>query len=190
LRDLDRSLPVITTEHAAEALQKQGFGGAHALHAWETMTVSKGSATLRVTALPGRPARGILGGLLSPVLGMLLEFLPGIGRAAYRVYLSGDTVLHGALTEIPRRFPDIDLALLHVGGARLFGVRTSLNARQGLELARALAPYAVIPLYCDDHERSRSPIAAFLAAAQTAGYGDRVEQLAPGASYNFRIPGL
>ena len=30
-----------------------------------------------------------------------------------RMYISGDTLIHERLREIPRRFPDIDLALLH-----------------------------------------------------------------------------
>ena len=37
-------------------------------------------------------------------------------QVAFRIYITGDTVLFDDLKEIPRWFPDIDLALLHLGG--------------------------------------------------------------------------
>jgi hypothetical protein len=31
-------------------------------------------------------------------------------------YISGDTLIHQPLEKIPKRYPDIDLALIHLGG--------------------------------------------------------------------------
>jgi hypothetical protein len=38
------------------------------------------------------------------------------------MYISGDTLVYRDIEQIPRRFPGVDLALLHLGGTRIFGV--------------------------------------------------------------------
>ena len=58
--------------------------------------------------------------MLPPVMGSLLEFENSRGEVAFRAYITGDTVFFDELKEIPRRFPDIDLALLHLGGNDVF----------------------------------------------------------------------
>ena len=40
------------------------------------------------------------------------------------------------LKDIPWRYPEIDLALLHLGGTRVLGVMVTLDAQQGVELMR------------------------------------------------------
>ena len=69
--------------------------------------------------MPGAHASGVIARMLPPVMGSLLEFENSRGDVAFRTYITGDTVFFDELKEIPRRFPDIDLALLHLG-ARCF----------------------------------------------------------------------
>jgi hypothetical protein len=50
------------------------------------------------------------------------------------MYITGDTLVIDALKEIPRRYPDIDLALLHLGGTRVLGILVTMDAEQGVEM--------------------------------------------------------
>jgi L-ascorbate metabolism protein UlaG (beta-lactamase superfamily) len=45
----------------------------------------------------------------------MLEFTPRDGGTGHRIYLTGDTLYFDGITEIARRFPTIDTALLHLG---------------------------------------------------------------------------
>ena len=57
-RKLDRSLPIVTTPHAAADLTSKGFRAAKALNTWESLTVTKGGARVRVRSMPGAHASG------------------------------------------------------------------------------------------------------------------------------------
>ena len=37
------------------------------------------------------------------------------------------------LLEIPRRYPHVDLALLHLGGTRVMGILVTMDAEQGIQ---------------------------------------------------------
>ena len=56
------------------------------------------------------------------------------------------------LKEIPRRFPDIDLALLHLGGTMFFGLlMVTMDPKQGVEVIRLVKPKTAIPIHYDDY---------------------------------------
>jgi hypothetical protein len=63
---------------------------------------------------------GAVAKMLPPVMGSLIEFENARGEVAFRIYITGDTLFFDELKEIPRRFPDIDLALLHLWGHDVF----------------------------------------------------------------------
>jgi Beta-lactamase superfamily domain len=50
-RRLDKRLPIITTHHAAAKLRAKGFREARGMETWETFTVEKGDARLRITSI-------------------------------------------------------------------------------------------------------------------------------------------
>ena len=52
-------------------------------------------------------------------MGSIWEYTPHPGATTLRIYVSGDTIIHDELTEIRRRYPEIDLAVLHLGGTDL-----------------------------------------------------------------------
>jgi hypothetical protein len=58
------------------------------------------------------------------------------GPARLRLHISGDTLAHSDLREIPQRYPDSDLALLHLGGTRPLGVLLTMDAEQGVPWLR------------------------------------------------------
>ncbi len=70
--------------------------------------------------MPGIHGPGVLSALLPPAMGSILEFQPKPKKTAYRLYISGDTLVYEDLTEIPKRYPHIDLALLQLGGTKAF----------------------------------------------------------------------
>ena len=183
-RRLDRALPIVTTPHGAHALRGKGFGAARGLRTWEPLTVVKGETQLRITAMPGRHAPGILSALLPPVMGSMLEFQTA-ERVTLRLYITGDTLVHEALREIPRRNPEIDLALLHLGGTRVFGVLLTMDGKQGVEALRITAPRTAIPIHYNDYPVFKSPLRDFVKEVQAAGLSARVRYLRRGETYAF-----
>lgn len=134
----------MTTPHARAALTaktpaSENFTAVTALDAWDACILAPANAgaaaepIIKVTATPGKHVPPIAGGLLQtlndlvgavpPTNGYMLELgradAGGAGvRAGYRIYVSGDTLLVDELAEIPRRYPDVDLMLVHLGASR------------------------------------------------------------------------
>ncbi|MEU5083105.1 MULTISPECIES: MBL fold metallo-hydrolase [Streptomyces] len=176
-RSLDRTVPVLSTPHAARRLKVlHGFRRTAGLRTWQALTLERGGVRATVTALPGRHAGDpVLRGLLPPVMGSMIEFGAVGGPVRLRLYVSGDTLLYDGLEEIGRRFPAADLAVLHLGGTRLpGGFLVTMNGAQGAELVRRLRPHAVLPVHYEDYTVMRSPLSAFLAEAGRLGLADRI----------------
>ncbi|MFF8031525.1 MULTISPECIES: MBL fold metallo-hydrolase [unclassified Streptomyces] len=176
-RHLERSVPIVTTPHAARHLRTwQGFGRAGGLRTWESCTFRRGRSQVRITALPGRHSlHPVLRRLLPPVTGSMLEFGPRDGTVRLRVHLSGDTLLYDGLDEIARRFPDAELAVLHLGGTRLpGGFVVTMDGAQGAELARRLGYRRLLPVHYDDYPVFRSPLQDFLTEADRLGLRERL----------------
>ena len=104
------------------------------------------------------------------------------------MYISGDTLVHDRLREIPRRFPDIDLAMLHLGGTRVLGIFVTMDAGQGLEAMRIMDARTTIPIHYNDYTRFESPLEDFKRAVANAGLDDRVHYLSHGDTYGFEVP--
>jgi L-ascorbate metabolism protein UlaG (beta-lactamase superfamily) len=185
---LPRSLPVATTPHAAESLHDRGFVWAQPLATWETLECAKGAARLRITSTPGRHGPRLVSRLLPPVMGSVLEFEALDGRRLLRLYVTGDTVVHDRLREIRARFADIDVALLHLGGARVLGVLVTMDGRQGVELMRLVDPRLAIPIHYDDYTIFTSPLTEFQDAVTAARFEDRVHYLRRGDTFTFQVP--
>jgi L-ascorbate metabolism protein UlaG (beta-lactamase superfamily) len=130
-RELNRSQPVITTPHAAHTLRRCGFD-ADCVEEWDCRVLAREGETLTVTALPAVHARGLLGRLLPPAMGTMLEHTHD-GQVRRRVYLSGDTLTGDHLDEIARRHPDIDLAVMHLGGTRVLFHTVTMDGDQGVD---------------------------------------------------------
>jgi L-ascorbate metabolism protein UlaG (beta-lactamase superfamily) len=183
---LPRSLPILTTPHAARKLRGRGFEQARALGRWDAVMLEKGRAWLKVTATPGKHAFGLAGALLPPVMGSVLEF--GVGdTTALRTYISGDTLFHEELAEIPRRYPEIDLGLFHLGGTRVLGLLVTMDARQGVAAIRLVRPRVAIPIHYDDYPVFKSPLSEFRTAVAGADLDSEVRYLARGERYEFQV---
>ncbi|AFZ31819.1 hypothetical protein Glo7428_3335 [Gloeocapsa sp. PCC 7428] len=182
---LDKSLPIITTHHAAADLKKKGFTAPYALQTWEKLRVTKGDASVQVTATPGRHGPAILSAVLPPVMGSMLEFQSK--SDVFRLYITGDTLVYDDLREIPQRYPDINLALLHLGGTKVFGILLTMDAKQGVQAIQIIAPQLSIPIHYNDYTVFKSPLEDFMHAVEDAGLSDRVRYLSHGETYNFHV---
>ena len=108
-------------------------------------------------------------------------------RKLLRLYITGDTLVHDELREIPKRYPEIDLALFHLGGTRILGILLTMDAEQGVEAIRIINPREVIPIHYNDYEVFKSPLEEFKRAVAEAGFEDRVRYLSHGESYQFSV---
>lgn len=165
---LPKSLPIITTPQAQRRLHRWGFTAADGLLTWESRELRHGNQRLSVTAVPGHHGPGLLDRLLPAVMGSIID-LERDGRRLLRLYITGDTLCRPALADIPARFPDIDVMLIHLGGTRILGFLVTMNDQHGIELMRLVQPGTTVPIHYDDYRAFRSPLRDFLGLATRQG---------------------
>jgi L-ascorbate metabolism protein UlaG (beta-lactamase superfamily) len=179
-RELDRSIPVVTTEHAASRLQRYGFS-CQGLQPWNTFELARGDESLTVESLPAVHAYGLIGQVLPPVMGSLLVHRVA-GTVRRRVYLSGDTLTGDHLDQIRDRHPDIDTAVVHLGGTRILFWTVTMDANQGVDFLQRIRPRLAVPVHYDDYRVFRSPLSEFLSAMKRDLPGQLLEAPARGAT--------
>ena len=185
---LQKDLPIVTTNHAVGEIEARKFTGGIGLDTWESTEFTKGAARLRITSMPGQHGPGIVDFALPDVMGSVLDFETETGERALRLYISGDTLVIDELKEIPRRFPEIDIGLFHLGGTRVLGVMVTMDDEQGVEAIKLINPDKAIPIHYNDYDVFKSPLEDFKRAATEAGLSDKIVYLAHGETYNFDIP--
>jgi L-ascorbate metabolism protein UlaG (beta-lactamase superfamily) len=185
---LDKSLPIVTTKHAVENLEAKGFQRGLALDTWETVEFTKDDVRLCITSMPGQHGPGVVDFALPPVMGSMLDFETFSGKRLLRLYISGDTLVHDDLKEIPKRYPDIDLGIFHLGGTRIMGVMLTMDAEQGVEAIKIIRPEKAIPIHYNDYDVFKSPLEDFKRAADEAGLTEKMIYLSHGETYDFQIP--
>jgi L-ascorbate metabolism protein UlaG (beta-lactamase superfamily) len=137
---------VITTPAGAERLG----GNAVRLETWKSLELrAPNGERLRVTSTPARhgPADGDRG----PVTGFVLQFDGGNEPA---IYVTGDTVWYEGVAEVARRFA-VGAVLLFAGAARVSvagPAHLTFDARDAVELARAIPDAAIAPLHYEGWE--------------------------------------
>lgn len=177
-RHLGRVQPVVTTQPAARRLADWGFE-TFGLRTWESMELTKKDESLTIESLPAIHARGVMGALLPPVMGSLLEHRVA-GEVRLRLYLSGDTLTGDHITEIAERHPAIDVAVVHLGGTRVLLHTVTMDAAQGVDFLHRVRPREAVPVHYDDYGVFRSPLSAFLQAAAAAPVAAAVREVGRG----------
>ncbi len=155
------TLPVVTTPHAASRLRRWGFQETVSLETWESHEFERAGERVRITSVPGTHGPGVVGRLLPPVMGSVVELVRG-DTTALRVYITGDTLFRRELREVSERFPDLDAMIIHLGGTRALGVLVTMDDRQGADMVELIAPPVTIPIHYDDYTVFRSPLSDFL----------------------------
>ncbi len=184
-RDVPKDVPIVSTNHAVRKLGRSGFRRGIALETWESATFRRGDAELEVTALPGKHAPQPLQAVMPPVMGSMLEHRAG-GRA-FRIYVSGDTLLHDRLHEIPQRHPDIDLALVHLGGTKVLGILLTMDGEQGAEALEIIDPDDAIPIHYEEYTVMKSPLADFDRAVAARALRTEIHRLDRGGTFEFSL---
>jgi len=184
-RELDRSLPVLSTQEATRQLTKWGFGAAEGLDTWETWETTAEGSTLRVTAVPGVHGPGPAKHLLPPVMGSVLQ-LQTPGQPLFRMYISGDTLLRPWLRDVVDRTGQLDAAVLHLGGTKVLGLLVTMDGAQGAELTRMLDPRVTVPIHYDDYGVFKSPLQDFLSACAGADLRSQVRPVGRGETVSLR----
>jgi len=183
---LNRATPIVTPKEASERLKRMGFTRTIGLSSWDRLEVSKGAARLRVTAMPGRHGPAGVAVLLPKVMGAILDFGANAALPDYRMYISGDTLVYDDIRAIPQRFPNIDLALLHLGGTRILGVvKVTMDGKDGVRMMQVVRPRKTVPIHYDDYDVFKSPLADFAREVKAAELEKDVVYLAHGETYSF-----
>ena len=152
VRELDKSLPIVTTPHASEELSLRGFTNPQQLDKWESISFVKGNVQLLITATPGQHGPLPVAMFLPQVMGSILDFkvkeeddADSSSRHLFRIYITGDTLVFDDITEIPKRYSDINIALLHLGGTKVIGIMVTMDAKEGLEMFNIINPGRLFP---------------------------------------------
>lgn len=128
----DRQVPVAVKRGIAQTARKFGFSNVIEMDAWETTSFGP----ISVTAVPGK--HGV------PEITYMLQ------ASGFTVYFGGDTLLIPELSEIPGRFPQIDVALLALNGLQLRFLdnrQVVMNAKDAAELCHIIQPRYAVPIH-------------------------------------------
>lgn len=101
IRGLNKSLPIVTNEHAIEELSARGFTKFEKLEKWESVSFLKGNARLNITATPGRHGPLPASMFMPQVMGSILDFHNAVDDDGdshpppplFRIYITGDTMV-------------------------------------------------------------------------------------------------
>lgn len=160
---------VLSTREAASRIP-----GVVGLTPWEATR----AGDVTVTAVPARHGPEGAEALSGVVTGFVLE---AAGQPT--VYVSGDNASLDVADSVARRFPEIGLALLFVGGANVgrFGDEpVTLDARRASAVVDLLAPARVVPIHHTDWGHFVDPLSAFVGRLAAGGRSERLVVLERG----------
>jgi len=216
---LRRDLPIITTPHAQEHLStpEKGFVNVRAVDVWENINVDvkapgegERKPRIKITGMPGKHVAGPiletvnhLLGAVPPTNGWILElgYTKNFGvtdpakedfKVGYTIYISGDTLFVHDLEEIPKKYPHVDLMLVHLGGTTIPGphmplLMVTMDAIQGIKLLHLIHPDITIPIHYDDYDVFLSKLGDFKDEVNKVGLQDKVVYLDRGEQYSFEV---
>jgi len=132
-------------------------GGVVGLDSWESREVGAVTVTA-VPALHGPPGAE---SLVGPVTGFVLQ-----ADGEPTIYVSGDNASLPLVQQIASRFPDVDIAVLFAGAARISAINgpLTLTAADAAEAARILGVHHVVGVHTEDWEHFSETRADFEAA--------------------------
>jgi L-ascorbate metabolism protein UlaG (beta-lactamase superfamily) len=95
-------------------------------------------------------------------------------------------MLTDSLEEIPRRYPDIDLGLIHTGGTTFLATVVTMTGEHAVKAVEITEPHTAIPIHYNDFSVFQSGLDDFKKAARTSTTGTEFVYLAHGETYTFK----
>ncbi len=103
------------------------------------------------------------------------------------MYITGDTLVFDDIKEIPKRYSDIDVALLHLGGTTVMGIMLTMDGKEGVEMFKIINPKKAIPIHYNDYDVFKSKLEDFQIQIREAGLENRIHYLMHGDTYKFEV---
>jgi L-ascorbate metabolism protein UlaG (beta-lactamase superfamily) len=69
----------------------------------------------------------------------------------------------------------------------VFGIWLTMDAKQGIEAIRIVAPRKAIPIHYNDYLVFKSPLEEFVEAVRAARLEERVDYIRHGETYTFNV---
>ena len=161
-KELDRSLPLVTTEAAARRLQRYGFRTQGLRHVGRSRH-TKGDETLRSSRCRAIHARGADG--RAAATGDRLDArAPRRRRGHAEASMSAGTPSPATTwTRSADGTRTSASAVVHLGGTRVLFHTVTMDAGQGVDFLRRVRPARALPVHYDDYRVFRSPIEDWVA---------------------------
>ena len=164
-----------------DAMAKDQIGHVTALAPWESTTVTGPTGSdVTITAVPARHGPVGCEEITGTVSGFVVE-----SANAGTVYISGDNAALELVDEIAQRFPEVRLAVLFTGAARvgLFdNAPLTLTAEMAAEAAAKWPNASVFPVHSEGWAHFSEDRELLVSAFDAAGIGSRLLLVAPGES--------
>jgi L-ascorbate metabolism protein UlaG (beta-lactamase superfamily) len=169
---LKRVSRVLTTTIGAERLGDNVEG----LRPWQSVALSKGGSSVKVTATPARHGPAGIEPLAGDVIGFVLEDGSNI------IYVTGDTVWYDGVAEVARRFK-ANVVLLFAGSAQTRGpFHLTMDTNDAIETAQAFPDAVIVPVHYEGWAHFKQSGDDLLKAFNTLGFGSRLQLLEPGVA--------
>ena len=96
-------------------------------------------------------------------------------------------MVFNSIKEIPKRYSDIDVAVLHLAGTTVMGIMLTMNGKEGVEMYKIINPKMTIPIHYNDYDVFKSTLEDFQILVKEGGLQDQIHYLMHGETYNFEV---
>jgi len=171
---------VVTTPAGAKRLGSNAVG----LATWDSTELTAPDGTrARIVATPARHGPPGIEPISGDVTGFLVRLGSTDGRELSPIYISGDTVWYEGVAEVARRFPNVGVAILHLGAARVAArgdFNLTMDAADAIMAAHAFPSAVIVPVHHQGWAHFSESRADAARAFSAAGLEERVTWLEPG----------
>jgi L-ascorbate metabolism protein UlaG (beta-lactamase superfamily) len=94
--------------------------------------------------------------------------------------------MYDGVREVARRYPDIEVAVVHLGGTMLpGGLMVTMDGVQGSDLLEVVRPRTAVPVHYEEYTVMKSPLSDFTAEMDRRGLGEMVQVVERGETVTF-----
>lgn len=101
--------------------KRKGIHYPYKLETLKDISFGKNDIESNIRSTPGRHGPFPVATFLPQVKGSMIDFQTINNEHLLRLYIAGDRLVFDGIKEIPKRYPDVDVALLHLGALQSCG---------------------------------------------------------------------